>query len=252
MTELLESGVDKLEPGCLNSALIVAVRNNNQHHVGQLILKGATNITDALEHAMRRKSHLASAMLLLVHAAMEGDRSLIQQVFGDLAVGGESCKECSKTNYKIPYSISQSFIASILNDSLPEIRGALERGDISTAPPIEIARKKYSSRKTPREIAHRCAHVQEELLMRTNVNKAKKSVHWHKLHLRSLEITWLERIQWVKTLLLDQNYLGFLPETVEVYLEQVCEFLFQCFLCAENVFTNIKAFTFTVFASCRL
>ena len=82
LTELLRFSADQLEPHCLNSALMAAVMNDNHVNVGKLIVKGANQITEALKRLVEQKKPHARAMLLLVHAAMEGNRNLVLRLFG--------------------------------------------------------------------------------------------------------------------------------------------------------------------------
>lgn len=82
MTELLRVRVEDLEPECLEKALMAAVEVGNHFNVGKLVVKGATNIQDALKSSQEKKKHEARAMLLLVIAAQGNDRDLILKLFG--------------------------------------------------------------------------------------------------------------------------------------------------------------------------
>lgn len=221
ITELLEAG-GELEPNCLNEALVAGVQNDHQQNVGKLIAKGANNISEALKLSVTEKKHYAGAMLLLIHASMEGNCNLVRQLFGEIKIEDQPCQECSKSNGGTHKLISHMFNDSIsvenFHDCLLEVRRALERCNMPTAIPIEIARRNIS--KYPQK-ARRCAHVREELLMKTDVNKDDKSVQWQGLDLRSIEISWLKRIDWVETLLMGHNQLSVLPETIGLHLQQV-------------------------------
>ena len=82
LIELLRVSLDELEKNCLERALIAAVRRGNHFNVGMLVVKGATNVDEALELATQLKKHEARAMLLLVKAAQTNDRDLVLKLFG--------------------------------------------------------------------------------------------------------------------------------------------------------------------------
>ena len=82
LTELLRVSLDELEKNCLERALIAAVRRGNHFNVGKLVVKGATNVDEALELATQLKKHKARAMLLLVKAAQTNDKDLVLKLFG--------------------------------------------------------------------------------------------------------------------------------------------------------------------------
>ena len=82
LTELLRVKVDDLEPQCLEKALLAAVEMGNHFNVGKLVVKGATNVEDALKRAKELRQHDARAMLLLVIAAQSNDKDLVLKLFG--------------------------------------------------------------------------------------------------------------------------------------------------------------------------
>ena len=90
LTELLRFNTEQLEPQCLNAALKAAVSNDNHYNVGKLIVKGADKIKESLKQSLDEKKPHARAMLLLVHAAMEGNRNLVLRLFGELATNDGS------------------------------------------------------------------------------------------------------------------------------------------------------------------
>ena len=190
LTELLRFNADKLEPHCLNVALMAAVTNDNHINVGKLILKGADKITEALKQSVEEKKPHARAMLLLVHASMEENRNLVLRLFGEPTSGADNCRE-------------------YIDDTFPEVHKAMLSGKVSTVVPIEIARR------------HGHASVREELLLKTDVNEQEKSVHWHGLQLLVLDINWLRKIHWVQKLRLARNEFKSLPNEMGTYLKQV-------------------------------
>ena len=190
LTEILRFNADHLEPDCLNEALTAAVGNDNHYNVGKLIIKGADKINKALQQSADEKKPHARAMLLLVHAAMNGNCNLVLRLFGEPTSGPETCRE-------------------VLDDTFPDVQKAVLSGKVSTVVPIEIARR----------FGH--APVREELLLNTDVNEQEKSVHWHGLQLLVLDINWLRKIHWVQKLRLDRNGFKTLPNEMGTYLKQV-------------------------------
>ena len=233
LTELLQDRVEQLEPDCLNKALIAAVENDHHQNVGKLIVKGATNISEALKLAVAEKKVYASAMLMLVYAAIDGNCNLVLQLFDEIEIDKQPCKECSKASGDTFTLFSRMLNYSTMDDfqdCLQRIRRALKSSNMPTTIPIEIARRNITA--TPQK-ALRCGHVREELLMKTDVNKEDKSVHWQGLGLRSIEIAWFKRVDWVKSLLIGRNQLKVLPKQIGVHLKQVRKtFYFCCTNCA--------------------
>ena len=191
VTMLLKAPADHLDPSCIRRALVAAVQNDHPLNVGKLIIKGATNQTECLKMAEECSKHAARAMLLLVKAAKEGDKVLTQCLFGQARVQD----------------------GNVHMKDLGHIQKVIEDGKISTAVPIEIARR------------NRREAVRTELLLHTDVDSKKGAVSWHGLLLQTLNLDWLQKICWVKTLLLARNDFKVLPSEVGVYLKQVSPLL---------------------------
>ena len=221
---LQQASNEQLEPNCLNEALIAAVQNDHHQNVGKLIVKGASNISEALKLSVNEKKVHASAMLMLVYAAMEGNCNLIRQLFDEIRIEDQPCKECSNssggTYALVSRMLNQATSERDSKDCLQSVRRALKTSHMPTTIPIEIARRNITGH-TSAQRARRCAHVREELLMKTDMNKEEKYVHWQGLGLRSIEVTWLKRVDWVKTLLIGRNQLRSLPAHIGVHLKQV-------------------------------
>ena len=181
LNELLRDNPE-LEPDCLSRALLVAVSRDDNANIGALIIKGATNIDEALELAKRERKHNAQALLLLVKAAVENDRNLVLRLFGALAPSSKG--------------------GDISDEGFQEVQSAVTSGEVSTAVPIEMARRSQHK------------GVREELLLRTGVNQKEGTVFWHDLQLNELEVAWLWKIQWVKKLCLARN--GFKVLSIEI------------------------------------
>ena len=222
--ELLKSGVEKLEPNCLNNALVAAVKNDHHQNVGTLIATGANNILEALKEAVNGKWLQASAMLMLISAATDGNCNMIRQLFEEIAVDELPCQECSRASGGVHALISKMLNHATkeeIHDCLRGVCNVLRASNVPTAIPIQIARRSINTANINPQRARRCTHVREELLMKTNVNKDDKSVDWQLLGLRSIELSWLKRINWVKSLLLGRNQLKILPAQMGIHLKQV-------------------------------
>ena len=193
MTELLQQGSDQLEEDCLPRALIAATRNNNPSSIGKLVVKGASsNIDKCIEIATAEGLHQSRAMLLLIKAALTGNKSIIQKLFGDNVIN------------------QNSLDPNVFNDEhFPKVQDAIAGGSVTTVVPIDIARRRKHKQ------------VREELLVRTDVNQEDGSVFWHGLRLVTLEISWLRRISWVKRFRLAKNGFKELPQEMGTYLKQV-------------------------------
>uniref|UniRef100_A0A1X7V539 Roc domain-containing protein n=1 Tax=Amphimedon queenslandica TaxID=400682 RepID=A0A1X7V539_AMPQE len=190
LTALLRVRIDDLEPHCLEDALTAAVEVGNHFNVGKLVVKGATNIQQALEDSKRLQKHEARAMLLLVIAAQTNDRDLVLKLFGVPA----------QKNTTHPLAN---------DDDFSEIQKVVISGRVSTVVPIEVARR------------HQNPVVREELLLRTDVNQEEGSVYWHGLRLLVLDLSWIRRIHWVKRLRLARNGFQAIPNEIGDYLKQV-------------------------------
>ena len=248
LSELLAAGVEKLDPGCLNEALIIAVENDHHQNVGKLIVKGATNISEALRLALNNKKMHASAMLMLISAATDGNCNLIRQLYEDIGIDELPCQDCSRscggTRTLISKMVNNSKVD--IQDCLCGVSEALIGSNIPTTIPIEIARR---SSTTPLR-AKRCADVREELLMKTDVNLEDKSVDWQGLGLRSIELSWMKRVDWVKSLSIGRNQLKVLPAQMEIHMKQVGLFFFQCF--HASLPFSLKCFLYNVVSDFRM
>ena len=199
LTELLKNGADNLEPGCLDRALMAAVKNDNHLYVGKLVVKGAKDLQACLMYAKDEKKPQARAMLLLIIAAQTGDKAIVQTLFGEPAPDLQN-----KAEYE--------------DEGFRQVQEAVLSGNISTVVPIEIARRNHQ------------ALVREELLLKTNVNQEEGYVYWHGLKLLHLDVGWLRKIAWVKKLRLAQNGFKTLPPDMATYLKQVRR-LVGCYIC---------------------
>ena len=190
LTKLLKDYNADLEPGCLDRALKVAVKNDNHVNVGKLVVKGAKELQSCLQYAKDKKKPHARAMLLLIIAAQTGDKEIVRKVFAEPAPGLQN-----KQDYE--------------DDAFGDVQKAVLSGKISMIIPIEIAGRNGQSQ------------VREELLLKTDVNQEEGYVYWHGLRLLQLDIAWLRKIAWVKKLRLARNGFKSLPPEIATYLKQV-------------------------------
>lgn len=174
-----------LETDCLSRALVAATKCDNPSNVGRLIIKGAANISEAIQLASKEGKMNAYAMLLLATAAMNDDCDLVRRLFGDHVAG------CS--------------------DELQELRRVVAIGLVPTSLPVEIAFLRQNK------------SVAEELLLRTDVHQSEGIVYWHGLGLNAIQTTLLSKINWVKRLHLGGNRLSIIPTEISLYLQQVGE-----------------------------
>ena len=190
LRELLINGADNLEPGCLDRALMTAVKNDNHLNVGKLVVKGARNLQACLIYAKDEKKPHARAMLLLIIAAQTGNKAIVQKLFGEPVPGLQNMAEYEDEGFR-------------------QVQEAVLSGNISTLVPIEIARRNGQ------------AQVREELLLKTDVNQEEGYVYWYGLRLLQLDVGWLRKIAWVKDLILARNGFKTLPPEMAIYLRQV-------------------------------
>ena len=179
-----------LEKDCLNHALLAAVESGNPANVGKLILRGATNVDEALAESRSSRKHAVTAALLIIKAAMENDKILVLKLYGKNVQGQQT---------KIPLTPE---------DNLGELQTALSSSNFKTVIPIELSRR------------YNAAEVREELLLRKDVDKSSSTVLWFGLCLMQLEISWLRKIYWVQTLKLGRNEFTSVPPEMGTYLKQ--------------------------------
>ena len=190
LAELLKTPLNQLEDDCLNNALLAAVESGSPINPMKLILRGATNVDEALAKSRNFKKHAVTAALLIIKAAVVNDRVLVMKLYGGNVRGPET---------KIPLT---------REDNLAELQAAVWSNGIKTVIPIEISRRNNASA------------VREELLLRTGVDKNNGTILWFGLRLIELEMSWLRKIFWVKTLKLARNEFTFLPPEMGNYLKQ--------------------------------
>ncbi|XP_065915801.1 leucine-rich repeat serine/threonine-protein kinase 1-like [Dysidea avara] len=189
LNKLLKTPINELERNCVNEALMAAVETGNQSNVGKLILRGASCIDEALDKSRKLKTYSVTATLLIIKAAMVDDQILILTLYGEDVDGLDS---------KILITV---------RDNLSELQNCVLDQSFKTAVAIEISRRNNAPK------------VREELLLRTGIDKEEGTVLWFGLRLTQLEISWLQKVCWVKELMLACNEFPSLPKEMGTYLK---------------------------------
>ena len=168
---------------------MVAVETGNHINVGKLIYCGASCIDEALEKSRILQHHLVTGTLLIVKAAMVDDWVLVMTLYGE-NVHGLATK-----------------ISIAVGDNLSELQNCVLDRSFKTGIAIEISQRNNALK------------VSEQLLLRTGINKEEGTVLWLGLHLKQLDICWLQKVDWVKELILARNELSFLPTEIGTNLK---------------------------------
>ncbi|XP_065919794.1 leucine-rich repeat serine/threonine-protein kinase 2-like [Dysidea avara] len=190
LNELLKTPLNQLEKSCIDRALMAAVESGKHSNIGKLILRGASNIDEALEESRGLRKHKVTATLLIIKAAIENDKILVLKLYDENVQGLDT---------KVPLTEE---------DDLAELQQFVRSHTIETVMPIEIARRNSASA------------VREELLLRRGVNETSGTVLWYGLRLTQLEISWLQNIYWVKELKIARNEFTSLPSEMGGYLNR--------------------------------
>jgi len=189
LNRLLKTPFNELEKNCINEALMAAVDTGNHGNVGKLIYRGATCIDEALEKSRTLKMYSVTATLLIVKAAMVDDWILVRTLYGENVLDLPS---------KIPMTS---------RDNLSKLQNCVLDRSFKTGVAIEMSRRNNAPK------------VREELLLRTGIDKEKGYVLWSGLQLTQLDISWLQKVNWVKELILDCNELSSLPTEIGTCLK---------------------------------
>ena len=184
MEELLNRGKGKLDVQFLNEALEFATQMDSDISVGKVALAGPVNFKQCIMLAEREGKHHAHVMLLMIMAAISGDKEILNHLH----------LEPAYEDYTELLSLVHCGLFSV---------------NVSVNVPIEIAQQNNK------------IQVIDELLMKTNVNPEEGYVYWIGLQLRELYKSLLRKIYWVKKLRLARNKLTALPQEMGEYLKQV-------------------------------
>ena len=174
----------------MKQCLEAATLSDNPQCVGKLVKMGARNIDECL--ALSEKKGIVNsgtAMLLLMKAALTGDKTLLP--------------------------LNPSFVRAASSSLEQEIKSCSNEHDIVT----QAVRSGKMSTTDALEVAQRNGQhaVKRELLLSTNVNKESGIVDWSKLRLCSLDVQLLRNLcDWVRKLDLSANMLTGVPKEVHL------------------------------------
>ena len=172
----------------MKQCLEAATLSDNPQCVGKLVKMGAKNIDECLALAEKKGIvNSATAMLLLMKAALAGDKALLP------------------LNPNFVRAASLSMVQEIKGCLSEHVTWAVHSGKISTTDALEVAQRTGQHA------------VKRELLLSTNVNKESGIVDWSKLRLCSLDVQLLQSLcDWLRILDLSANMLTRVPEEVNL------------------------------------
>ena len=155
--------------------------------------------------------YTVTATLLIIKAAIEDDQNLVLKLYGEDIQG-----------------LLQTKVPLKEKDNFTEVQHCVLNGHVNLSFAMEIAQKNNSFA------------VRELLLLRTGINRCKRVVSWSGLHLTQVEISLLEKILWIKDLLLSDNKLISLPLKIGGYLKHCNELNLQNNLLSEVPLSLLK------------
>ena len=172
----------------LNQAMVAATLNDNHECIGKLIKMGAKNIDECIQLAKEKGVINATAMLILLKAALTGDKTLLY-VF-------------QTGNASLTPEFATLNITCKVNS---RIARAVKSGVVSTIHPLEVAQQSGQ---------HSIVHG---LLLLTRINKVIGSINWSNLQLVSVDRCLVHQMcNWVTTLELSSNKLRSIPAEIEI------------------------------------
>ena len=172
----------------MKQCLEAATLSDNPQCVGKLVRMGAKNIDECLALAEKKGIvNAATAMLLLMKAALTGDKTLLP------------------LNPNFVRAASSSLEQESRSCSNEHVSRAMRSGRVSTTDALAVAQRTGQHA------------VKRELLLSTNVNKKSGIVDWSKLHLFALDVQLLQNLcDWLRKLDLSANMLTRVPEEVHL------------------------------------
>ena len=183
----------------LNQALVAATLNDNHECIAKLIKMGARNIDECIQLAKKKRFVNATAMLLLMRAALTGDET------------------CLNLPHVSLYDIVQRNREQILSHELQREGDSLEHsflrevvltmqcgGRLSTFDAVVVAQQN----------GRYC--ICRKLMMFTGTNRHEGCVNWSKLSLASIDAQLLEMCTWITDLDLSANKLSIIPSGIGI------------------------------------
>ena len=199
----------------LNQALVAATLNDNHECIGKLIKMGARNIDECTQLAKEKNLVNATAMLLLMRAALTGDETFLN------------------LNHLL-------FPACALHQELPR-SGSLEHsllrkvvltvqcgGKLSTFDAVEVAQQN-GQHSMCRKLMMLTGTIQHE-----HQHRYQGCINWSKFRLVSIDVQLIEMCKWVTNLDLSANKLCKIPSEIEILNNVRLNSMFVLLLCFIN------------------
>ena len=176
---LLDIPLSQLDSDCFDRALLTAVSIDNANVIGELVVRGATNIQDALAKSKKERKLQSMAMLLLLTAVTTNDDFLLAQLTGNPTP-------------------THNLLANVPVD---DIRQTIANDTEFLNKPIEIAEMHQNEK---------ALHV---LLMHSRVYKEGGKVDWHGHNLSQIDESLFHELPWVRHLILSSTKLSEISDT---------------------------------------
>ena len=186
----------------LNQALVAATLNDNHECIAKLVKMGARNIDECIQLAKKKRLVNATAMLLLMRAALTGD---------------ETCLNLAHVSLHDIVQRNRSFPEQMVSQELQQEGNSLEHsflrevvltmqcgGRLSTFDAVVVAQQngRYS--------------MCRKLMMLTGTDRHEGCVNWSKLSLASIDAQLLEICTWTTDLDLSANKLSTIPSAIGI------------------------------------
>ena len=175
----------------LNQALVAATLNDNHECIGKLIKMGARNIDECIQLAKEKNLVNATAMLLLMRAALTGDETFLNLnhlLFPACALYQELPRSGS-----LEHSLLRKVVLTVQCG-----------GRLSTFDAVEVAQQNGQH------------SMCRKLMMLTGTFQHQGCISWSKLNLVSIDVQLLEMCKWVTDLDLSANKLHVIPSEIGI------------------------------------
>ncbi len=181
----------------LNQALVAATLNDNHECIGKLIKMGARNIDECIQLAKKKRIVNATAMLLVMRAALTGAETCLN--LAHVQINPLSPDQIISRELQCGERDSESLEHSFLREVVLAMQCS---GRLSTFDAVEVAQLngRYS--------------MCRKLMMLTGTNRHEGCVNWSKLSLVSIDVQLLEICTWITDLDLSANKLCTIPSGI--------------------------------------
>jgi hypothetical protein len=178
----------------LNQALVAATLNDNHECIGKLIKMGARNIDECIQLAKKKRIVNATAMLLVMRAALTGDETCLNLAHVQINRSSPDqiiSQELERDSESLEHSFLREVVLAVQCD-----------GRLSTFDAVEIAQLN----------GRYC--MCRKLMTLTGTNRHEGCVNWSKLSLVSIDVQLLEMCTWITDLDLSANKLCTIPSEI--------------------------------------